>query len=789
MNNKGIDAGKQRDYICFLEQILKICVILKDKIGAGVKTKAGTLREPVYINKKIFFRARGVNGRWYEIWEEGWINSLFCCVYDAVMSEERALEISLSEDGAGGEFIELEADFNITPDREMMEERDNLAEIKIRGVLDRLQNGFVDNSVIERLRRDSDDFFSARNRLRAQKSVFHIRKSEIKEYLKKYYSLLLDFIIFYDIFAQERDRDICIGELLRLDASFDEKSGGYQLNFWAPVILNKLQKINDGIEVFFQQITENEAVESKWMEEIYQHTLLTKAQHSLRWYISGEDRRLLHAAIAPYVDDTPDSLRFHIAVHSLQTYSSYEGIGELRLGEKIVYEYEMAEKSGLSQYCVAIIGDLHAGPVEELYRYVEKKTGGADERLPIRFNIYTKREFGGIKNINIQYRGLPGDVLLDRDELERVIDTNSVVFILDCVELYKSPMVRREDAGFIKQKYAFSAYDEYNTGSAKKADICDQNMLEELYEVLTCEQCFNQFGRLSKQANSFLLEFCEEKQRERGKASTIYIYVSDMKAFDKIYKDDQYYIRTERYNQKEIGIIRYSSEEVTKLDVGGNNKVLVFNIWQFIKIVALSERNMFISFVNESEDAYTDLDQIYVGVDYKDWPKLLVVHYYSPESRYDQVALRFINDVLLPVFNNRSRDMFRAYIRKSMYSFLYSSAKNVNDMLFIHLFEDKENLLGEAVLAEKNNGEEVKAHINRKFKYSSKRFYDMIMKNYDISSNIYIGQARTYHTIRKNESNDGKINKDEIYENVIAACKNLSYGNGYLVKNCEKELR
>lgn len=41
-------------------------------------------------------------------------------------------------------------------------------------------------------------------------------------------------------------------------------------------------------------------------------------------------------------------------------------------------------------------------------------------------------------------------------------------------------------------------------------------MLERLYEIMTCEQTFRQFGKISKQANTSLLYFCTQKQRTLG---------------------------------------------------------------------------------------------------------------------------------------------------------------------------------------------------------------------------------------------------------------------------------
>lgn len=770
-------ANKQRDYITFTEEVLKVCLAFKKKVDEGWG--------------KLYFRGEGADHGWYGVQDEAWVNSLFSCVYDLMVSGKNRLEISHSDDGDAEDGILLQEDLSIRLNQMSGEEErfSADAEKNIRMILERLQGGFADDEIVDRLKRDSDNFFSTRQKALTRESVFHLKSTEIEEYLSEYYRLLLDLILFYDAFDQEQDRDDFIRELLRLDTVYDKEHDIYQMDFWSPFVLNKLQKVNEGIADFYKQITIGNAAESEWLQKIYKHIVLIKAQHDFRWYMPGDNQELLHAAIAPYVDKLSSNLNFQVVARSLKKYNSYEGVGELRLGEKIIYEYELIKEKVSSKFRVAIMGDIHAVPVKELYDYVDRKINKPSGDFSLEFNIYTKNDPNEFKDSYIIYQGQPGTVLLSKTELGHVIDTNNVVFILDCVELYKSPVLQKETHEFVKHRFAFNRYCDCSTGT-ENADICNQNMLEELYEIMTCEQIFKQFGKVSKQANDFLLEFCEGVQKAEGEESTIYVYVSDMQAFDKIYHDDQYYIRTERYNQKEIGIIRYSSEKVTKLNVGAkNNKMLVFNIWQFIKNVAINERNMILPSTDGSQYAYMDLDKINIGIDYKDWPNRLEVHYYCVEKKYEKVAQRFIREILLPVLNNRDKDMFQQYIRKAMYSFFFSAAKSVNDMLFAHLFLNKENLLGKVVRAEKNDADKVEENINREYKFSSKRFYDMIMKNYDMSSNMYVGQIRTSQIIQKNEQRENRIKKDEIYQNVITACRNLSYEDTYLVKNCELELK
>lgn len=769
MVEKRIDG--QRSLITFFSQIADICVAFNQK------------RKSDNRYEQLYFREVGDNHPWHQTQGSGWANALFRCVYDSVSSGKNIIEISPFDDtitrDTQTDVVKLNEGLTIQLDVPPQDDQN------IREILVRLEHGFLDSRIVAKIVEDYNSFFTVRKQLSSDKnSVFHLSKKEIKDYLKKYYIVLNDVVQFYDDFDSVQDRESLIGELLRLDAKWDDQQRNYQFSLWAPIVLNKLQKVTEAVEVFFERLTVQGVAENDWLQKIYTHILMIKAQHSFRWYISGQDQRLFHATIPPY-GDNPNSLNLQVVARNLEQYNSYEGIKELRLGEKILYEYRLMHDKVDSEFAVAIMGDLNAEPLWELYDYVNSKIEHNEKKLVLKFHAYTKRKLDLKEYPHIDYQGDPAGVLFSRENLSRVISDNHLVFILDCIELYKPLMPRKKDLSFIRQKYAYCNYDEYNY-DARKADICDRNMLEELYEVMTGEQSFHQFGWIAKQANASLLEFCKERQHEKKDKSAVYIYVSDMDAFQNIYNDEQYYIRTERYHQKEIGIIRYSSERVKKLEVGNKkNRILVFNIWQFIKNVSIEEKDLFFQKEPDLESTYKDLDQIHIGIDYCDWPNRLVIHYYCEKDAYKPVAVKFINNVLLPILNNRSKDMFNSYIRKAMYSSFFSAAKSVMDMLFIHLLKDKEELLGISVSAQENDAEWVRKNRNKDFKFSSKRFYDLILKNYDISSNLYIEQARTSHIIQKNEADKA----NQIYENVIKACENLSYENGYLAKNCRREIK
>ena len=769
-------TSKNRDYITFLESVLDVCRDIKKE------TKDF---------KEIYFRNYGMNGDWVFLSESGWANSLCACVYHAIEEANFGIEVADSRESACTKRI-LIKDISQTISMMKCESEGNAQAQRILQMLDDMKNRYLPEKTLKTLQGRVKEFLEARSIVLQKDVIFDLPEEEITNYLETYYALLEFCLSFDEVFESEQERDTLITLLLNIDTKTDTESGGLSLSFRTPVVLNKQQKINRGIEDYFAWITGKNIETTVALESLYKRILLIKAQRDMRWYVIDEKKELLQAAVTPYVENPSDELKLMVFGKNVKQYNSYEGIGELRLAEKILYEYELLweacrkkEKTlAKEEFHVALLGDIYAVPLMELHGYVVKKIKEKheQERSAIFFHVYTKNELADINMDGICVCGHPDEILLNREKLGEVLKTNQVVFILDCIELYKSPTVTEsENLDFIKQKFIFRPYNARQKKIAEYTDVCEKNALEELYEYMVAEQYCNKVGRIGKTANRNLLLFCEELKRDCPEIAAMYIYVSDMNAFSDIYNDNQYYIRTERYHQKEIGIIRYSDENVNMLPLKDTDKVLVFNVWQFLKNVALEERKNFLGC------DYKQLDKIYVGIDYAEWPKRLLIHT-KTENEMQKTAQRFVQELLLPFLNDKENNMFSEYIRKAMCSFLYSAAKNVQDMLFVHLFQDKERLVGRAELPEQNDEDVIEKNINRNYKYSIKRFYDMIMRNYDISAANYIGQIRTAQIIQKNEERNRRISKKEIYGNVIKACEDMSYKESFLVENCKREL-
>jgi hypothetical protein len=346
-----------------------------------------------------------------------------------------------------------------------------------------------------------------------------------------------------------------------------------------------------------------------------------------------------------------------------------------------------------------------------------------------------------------------------------------------------------------------------------KLDISAPNMLDTLYDGLVGCNSMNRYGSIGKCANDKLLLFCEEKINQIDKGMdrhSLYGYVSDLSAFRRLYCSDSYYVRTERYNQKEIGIIRYTGEHnegfelpVISMDKSGERLMISFNVWQVIKHINMEKRDQIIKAIER--DIATDnagkikdyeLHRLFVGIDYTKWPNELDFHYgidcenwndgSEKENILNQFLKRFVKMIVLPIFNEKQEDIFKQYLWRAIKSFLYGDAKSVEDMLFIYLWN--KGVTGKCKIVDDNDNDSkaVIKNINKLYKYSIKRFYEMIMSDFDISAENSYDQIRIAAKI---DIDDVKGGKSSLFRNVMAACEALNYKDSYLYSNCKYVLR
>lgn len=229
--------------------------------------------------------------------------------------------------------------------------------------------------------------------------------------------------------------------------------------------------------------------------------------------------------------------------------------------------------------------------------------------------------------------------------------------------------------------------------------------------------------------------------------------------------------------------------------------MIVFNLWQFVKHIAIHERMNFEEyFICPSYRSRILLDQILIGIDYSLWIEE-VVFSYTLDSKIDinkaiycERLEQFINNVIIPKFDSISEISYESYYRKIFISFLYGDAKNVEDLLFLHIYQWHKIILGKSKLRERYTDEKQDLIDNKnvEFKFSTKRFYQIAMKRFDSTFNNEYDRLNAYGTLRR-ESNmlfyDYK--KDDIkmiLSNIKKACEAITYDRTILYRQCQEYL-
>lgn len=669
--------------------------------------------------------------------------------------------------------------------------------LKLSECADRLDGCFLDEKLLKELQKLVYEFCEERDMLEKNASPF-LSIEQIERYLSKYYALLFKLMFEDDVINNvEQVKDLlCV--LLRLDED------GSKISLFSPLALNAIRKMYIGVNEYWKE-EEQSIGGNLCISLMKRNVVVKKAQHTFRWLMGGEGSELLHAAVSPYVpqsEASEPSHKLYIPFKNVRDCNSYEGIGELRLADKIRYEY-LIDDNGPKCLNVAILGDINPQPMEDLeknLKYDLQRKGKSDYKIV--YNVYTKNPFQ-TQSANIKLCGELEGVLSNGTNVEKLIQENDVIFLLDCIELYTPIKVQEQkEVEISKQKFGMGK--PFDSLYVDKVDWCNSNLLEELYEHMTVFSKTGYFGSFRKKANDSLLMFCEGKVKEKkGSRCTLYAYVSDIAAFNSLYCNDKYYVRTERYHQKEIGIIRFCSvPEKAMLPLSNENKrIIYFNAWQIVKHICLDEAQKVIDTLDkESIVKDYDLRYMWIGMDYTGWPKSLVLHCSMEKINQDnsymavceQFLKKFTDRVAVPLLNCRDIEgnAIHQYLWRALYSMLYSDAQCVQDMLLLHLLVRKSKDVGSALFDAAVSQKSLDFKRHAEYKYSIKRFYEMIIKQYDTSADRTLGQSLTSYAIERMEAENmglGVTSEKEMFQNVIGACEQLDYKN-HLYDNCKEHI-
>ncbi len=650
-------------------------------------------------------------------------------------------------------------------------------------------------------------FLSAESKIISEAQTMNCYFPDVKD-IKKCTDLFyksIKFFMSHESFLEMEKKERVLCELLNIGSYYDGEK--YKTTIYAPRSLLVLPSIYKNLSLYLKR-TEQDEMLTKCNHSIF----LAKLHQANRWYTLAVEKRklcLYHVALPAY--QTEQNTDMFLEMRNIKTYDSYEGVGELRLADKILYELEYRDKNQLDigNIRISIFGEVNYNPLLELIDYLNKviniKYPYMKAKYKLSFDIYTRKideleenkRISEYKNCVLKFYKKDEKQFSIRKKIDKLIDDSDIIFLLDNSGIYNAVTYEAFDDGGEYYKNLQMLPDQISIDEDREDFKIDKNF-DELYNIAVTYGNFGKFGKIYKEAYDTLLGAFEQRCSDE---KVIYAYISDLDAFSQVYFNQEQYVRLEQYRDKEMGIIRFSKRKENLLKNSSSQKMIVFNLWQFVKHIAIHERMNFEEyFIYPSYRSKILLDQILIGIDYSLWIEE-VVFSYTLDSKIDinkaiycERLEQFINNVFIPKFDSMSEISYESYYRKIFISFLYGDAKNVEDLLFLHIYQWHKIILGKSKLRERYTDEKQDLIDNKnvEFKFSTKRFYQIAMKRFDSTFNNEYDRLNAYGTLRR-ESNmlfyDYK--KDDIkmiLSNIKKACEAITYDRTILYRQCQEYL-
>ena len=650
-------------------------------------------------------------------------------------------------------------------------------------------------------------FLSAESKIISEAQTMNCYFPDVKD-IKKCTDLFyksIKFFMSHESFLEMEKKERVLCELLNIGSYYDGEK--YKTTIYAPRSLLVLPSIYKNLSLYLKR-TEQDEMLTKCNHSIF----LAKLHQANRWYTLAVEKRklcLYHVALPAY--QTEQNTDMFLEMRNIKTYDSYEGVGELRLADKILYELEYRDKNQLDigNIRISIFGEVNYNPLLELIDYLNKviniKYPYMKAKYKLSFDIYTRKideleenkRISEYKNCVLKFYKKDEKQFSIRKKIDKLIDDSDIIFLLDNSGIYNAVTYEAFDDGGEYYKNLQMLPDQISIDEDREDFKIDKNF-DELYNIAVTYGNFGKFGKIYKEAYDTLLGAFEQRCSDE---KVIYAYISDLDAFSQVYFNQEQYVRLEQYRDKEMGIIRFSKRKENLLKNSSSQKMIVFNLWQFVKHIAIHERMNFEEyFIYPSYRSKILLDQILIGIDYSLWIEE-VVFSYTLDSKIDinkaiycERLEQFINNVIIPKFDSMSEISYESYYRKIFISFLDGDAKNVEDLLFLHIYQWHKIILGKSKLRERYTDEKQDLIDNKnvEFKFSTKRFYQIAMKRFDSTFNNEYDRLNAYGTLRR-ESNmlfyDYK--KDDIkmiLSNIKKACEAITYDRTILYRQCQEYL-
>lgn len=550
--------------------------------------------------------------------------------------------------------------------------------------------------------------------------------------------------------------------------------------------------------------------------------LNTFVSRFLRWFLMAPDGRLCHAAARPMTSFPQEWGDICIIIRPITDYSSYEGISELRLFEKIRYEIKRRaggqeeSKNQWDSIRILIAGDIDANQFLRFGRMLEgwliaEFTLPASQDSKIAFSVFTDNcSFDSLTKdewethvqifrwLHMEYYPM-AELFESPKSLERQVNKADLLFFLDSRQLYGDFYVSAcSNLSAFFQQTAEPHIDSFHKSVSGHVLSPNNPFFQVQNLLLGTLYGKGETAMLKKRVSTTQLNYIKTLLNSQNK--TAYFYYSDLDAAQDLYWREDCFVCSEDYGGKRMVILRYGGKEEPPLEtaLSGQDKIIVFDLWQFIKHCNLRRVNHLMEYFKLGNSGEADhsnriylLSKILIGVDYSDWPNSLHLTYSYPADKhcfekagFVECLRKYLDDIIVPCFQPEMIDIYHAYLRKCIASFLYSDAKSVDDLLFIHIFKRRFSLLRGVSVEGKEDYDRLTGLQPEGAKYSGKRFYQEVMIDYDKPYCYVADQHRKLALMKES----GNLQPAAVFQNIRKACEKNQYSESNLYRNCIKWL-
>lgn len=653
---------------------------------------------------------------------------------------------------------------------------------------------------------------------------FSFTEDAISDYLDTYYIVLYNLLRYYDSLRQwDKGSDflkivLCFGcdFLYNFKNTSEDEIVGVMTPL-SPCYISALLEVSKQKR---DSQTWRDEQPSK-LVEIYKEILRAYTRRYMNWCIvppleyAGQ---ICRARLRMYTENEQEKTLLSLPIMPLEKSSSYDGVSEMRLFEKIKYELEREPEPGIDNdqpFQVVLLGEIDYEMFLNFCQllsywidWIDCSTGdikwATKEHLKIHFRIVTKVRFPEdrtfppeIKNIEYELVDHYADIFSNSEKFQQLVKESNLLLFLDCCELYEPVRLEpyKELKSFLQQAVVDSCQVPARCADPSDTALESRNTLMRMYSLLTGAAYGDGTPAFLKKAiRRDIVDRLEDIVKTSLQRETAYVYFSDLDAAGEMYWKEDHFLRVEQYACKQIAIMRFGEKNDEQLDnaKGKDERILVFNLWQFIKHTALHRVPSLMEYFGFQGDWYKNvfwMSEVHIGVDYANWSDSLQFYYWAkdidkiPCLGFEKRLVEYLSEIIIPCFVEQTDNLYTRYLRKCCTAFLYSDAKNVDDMLFLHLFDRCHRQIKKSEIPPKKR--DLQDLICRGRKYSGKRFYQEVIEDYDGPSQFFANQYRKLGIMEEN----GNLTIHTVFDKVKIACESNNYSNSYLYQKCVEKTK